>query len=41
VHWHVVDDIVPALIERGVTELQIRQMTIDNPRRIFERQGSY
>ena len=43
-HWnflHIPDDVVPALGEAGVPEPQIRQMTVDNPRRIFERQGAY
>jgi phosphotriesterase-related protein len=38
---HIPDDILPALRERGVTEEQITTMTVDNPRRIFERQGAY
>ncbi len=38
---HVCDDVIPALREEGVTEEQIRQMTVDNPRRLFERQGAY
>jgi len=38
---HISDDVVPALREGGVPEAQIRQMTVDNPRRIFERQGAY
>jgi phosphotriesterase-related protein len=43
-HWnfrHIPDDVVPALRESGVTEAQLEQMTIANPRRIFERQGGY
>ena len=27
--------------ERGATDEQIHQMHVDNPRRIFERQGGY
>ena len=38
---HIMDDVVPALRERGVTDEQLDQMLIENPRRIFERQGSY
>ena len=38
---HIPDDVIPALKEAGVTEEHIRAMTIDNPRRIFERQGAY
>lgn len=38
---HVPCDVVPALRKNGVTEEQIREMTVDNPRRIFEKQGAY
>ena len=38
---HISDDVVPALRQAGVSEAQLRQMTIDNPRRIFEAQGAY
>jgi phosphotriesterase-related protein len=38
---HIPDDVVPALREAGVDEPAIRQMTLGNPRRIFERQGAY
>lgn len=38
---HITRDILPALRSRGVTEDQIRQMTVENPRQIFERQGGY
>jgi phosphotriesterase-related protein len=38
---HIPDDVIPALRDAGVSEEQIRTMTVDNPRRIFERQGSY
>jgi phosphotriesterase-related protein len=38
---HVPNDVVPALRKNGVSEEQIRALTIDNPRRIFERQGRY
>jgi phosphotriesterase-related protein len=40
-YLHIPDDVVPALRERGVAEEHVRQMTIDNPRRFFERQGAY
>ena len=43
-HWqfnHIPDDVLPALRERGVSDAQIDQMLIENPRRIFERQGGY
>ncbi|CAA9537282.1 MAG: hypothetical protein AVDCRST_MAG85-4244, partial [uncultured Solirubrobacteraceae bacterium] len=34
---HVIDDVVPALLERGVTQDQIDLMLRDNPRTFFER----
>ena len=38
---HIPDDVIPALKQAGVTETQLREMTVDNPRKIFERQGAY
>lgn len=38
---HVPNDVVPALRKNGVSEEQIRTLTVDNPRRIFEKQGAY
>jgi phosphotriesterase-related protein len=38
---HIPEDVLPALRREGVTEEQIRTMTVENPRRIFERQGAY
>lgn len=38
---HIPDDVIPALREAGVADEQITAMTVDNPRRIFEKQGSY
>ena len=38
---HIHNDVIPALRQRGVTDEQIRTMLIDNPRKIFERQGAY
>jgi phosphotriesterase-related protein len=35
-YLHVVNDVLPALLERGVTQQQIDTMLIDNPRRWFE-----
>jgi phosphotriesterase-related protein len=35
-YCHIVNDVVPALKKRGVTDAQISAMLIDNPRRIFE-----
>ncbi len=43
-NWHfnyIPDNVLPALREAGVTEDQIRTMTVENPRRIFEKQGAY
>lgn len=43
-HWnylHISKDVLPMLRARGVTEEQIRQMLVDNPRQYFERQGGY
>jgi phosphotriesterase-related protein len=37
--WHynfIPDTVIPALLGRGVSEDEIRQMTVENPRRIFE-----
>jgi len=34
---HISDEVLPALLERDVTEQQITTMLVDNPRRIFER----
>lgn len=38
---HIPDEVVPALRAAGVSDEQIRTMTVDNPRRIFEAQGGY
>jgi phosphotriesterase-related protein len=38
---HIPDDVIPALQASGVSEDQIHAMIVENPRRIFERQGSY
>ena len=38
---HIPDDVVPALRASGVTERQIRQLTVENPRRVFEAHGGY
>ena len=40
-YLHIHRDIVPALLQRGVTQHQVDVMTRDNPRRLFEAQGSY
>lgn len=35
-YLHVRRDVVPALLERGVTEAQVTEMLVTNPRRFFE-----
>ena len=40
-HFHIVDDVLAALRRAGVSEEQVRLMTVENPRRIFENAGSY
>jgi phosphotriesterase-related protein len=40
-YLHIHNDVLPALRARGVTEEQITTMLVDNPRRIFEKQGRY
>jgi phosphotriesterase-related protein len=42
--WHynfIPDTVIPALLESGVSEDEIQQMTVENPRRIFERCEPY
>jgi phosphotriesterase-related protein len=39
---HITRDVIPALKQRGVTDAQVDQMLVDNPRRFFERPiGAY
>ncbi len=38
-YLHLLEDVVPALQRLGVTDEQVHTMLVDNPRRIFERQG--
>ena len=40
-YLHIHNDVIPALKKQGVTDGQLRTMLVDNPRRIFERQGAY
>jgi phosphotriesterase-related protein len=35
-YFHILNDVVPALKERGVTDGQIHAMLVENPRRFFE-----
>lgn len=41
VHTHISDAVLPALRQRGVTEEQLQQLMVGNPRRVFEIQGRY
>lgn len=38
---HISDDVLPELLRQGVTQAQIDQMLIHNPRTLFEKQGAY
>jgi phosphotriesterase-related protein len=38
---HISDMVLPALLERGVSQEEIDQMLVINPRKIFETQGAY
>jgi phosphotriesterase-related protein len=38
---HISDDVLPELRKRGVSDDQIDQMLVANPRRLFETQGAY
>lgn len=41
-NWlHIPQDVVPALLDRGVTQDNIDQMLVGNPREIFSRVGGY
>lgn len=43
-NWHfnfIPDVVIPELKAAGVSDEQIRTMTVDNPRRVFEGQGAY
>jgi phosphotriesterase-related protein len=40
-YTYILDRVVPALKERGVTNAQVHQMLVANPQRIFEHQGAY
>jgi phosphotriesterase-related protein len=41
VQTHLIDDVVPAMLKNGITEEQVDQMLVGNPRRVFETQGAY
>lgn len=38
---HISEDVLPAMLAAGVSEDQITEMTVENPRKIFERTGAY
>jgi phosphotriesterase-related protein len=38
---HIADDVVPALLESGVTQQQVDEMLIENPKRILSHTGGY
>jgi phosphotriesterase-related protein len=40
-YLHIEQDVLPALRDRGVTDEQIDQMLVTNPRRYFENVGAY
>ena len=40
-YLHIHNDVLPALKARGVTDDQITTMLVDNPRKIFQKQGGY
>ena len=40
-YLHIHNDVIPALRARGVTDEQLKQMLVENPRKIFERRGAY
>jgi phosphotriesterase-related protein len=40
-YLHIHNDVIPALKLRGVTDEHLRTMLVENPLKIFERQGEY
>ncbi|MGD0438011.1 MAG: phosphotriesterase-related protein [Bryobacteraceae bacterium] len=40
-YLHIHNDVIPALKKQGVTDQQIETMLVHNPRKIFEKQGTY
>jgi phosphotriesterase-related protein len=40
-YLHIVDDVIPALLQAGVSQKQVDTMTRGNPRRVFENVGTY
>jgi phosphotriesterase-related protein len=40
-YLHIHKDVIPALKTKGVTDQDIHTMMVQNPRRVFEKQGTY
>lgn len=40
-YLHIHNDVIPALKQKGVTDEQLHIMLVENPRKIFEKQGAY
>jgi phosphotriesterase-related protein len=40
-YLHIHNDVIPALRNAGVSHAQLNAMLVENPRKIFERQGGY
>ena len=40
-YLHIHNDVIPALKQKGVTDQHLHTMLVENPRKIFEKQGSY
>ena len=40
-YTHISEDVIPALLSKGVTQEQITQMLVDNPKRVFSQRQSY
>ncbi len=40
-YLHITQDVIPALLSKGVTEAQIHTMMVTNPQKIFSVQGKY
>jgi phosphotriesterase-related protein len=40
-YLHIHNDVIPALKQQGVTDEQLHTMLVENPRKIFEREGAY
>lgn len=40
-YLHIHNDVIPALKQKGVTDEHLQTMLVENPRKIFETQGTY